>query len=113
MRHQKIILLSEDSETASNNLSHIKSMPSEHNQDLKSQRGVNPMDDYNAPSRRIYEGGLIKKSAIAQYCQVSIRTIDHWMYEKRIPYIKVGRNVRFRRPAVEEALLRYERRSTY
>ena len=58
-------------------------------------------------------GGLMRKSEDAQLCQVSVRTVDQWIAEKKIPSIKVGRNVRFRWPAVEAALMRYERRAIY
>jgi len=58
-------------------------------------------------------GGLMRKSEVAQLCRVSVRTIDQWIAEKKIPSIKVGRNVRFRWPAVEVALMRYERRAIH
>ena len=50
----------------------------------------------------------LKKAQVAQKAQVSLRTLDHWIKQKRVPFIKIGRNVRFRWPAVEAALNRFE-----
>jgi excisionase family DNA binding protein len=55
--------------------------------------------------------GLRTKSDVSRLAQVSIRTVDLWMREKKIPFIKVGRSVRFRWTAVEAALLKFERKS--
>ena len=54
--------------------------------------------------------GLQCKADIARLSKFSIRTIDALMAKKKIPFIKIGRSVRFRWPAVEAALLRFERK---
>ena len=44
---------------------------------------------------------------IAIRYRVSLRTIDRWIAEKRIPYIRLGtRSIRFRWDAVEKAINR-------
>jgi len=40
--------------------------------------------------------------------QVSRRTLGKWIAERRIPYIKLGRAVRFRPDAVAKALEKFE-----
>jgi len=40
--------------------------------------------------------------------QVSRRTLGKWCAERRIPYIKLGRAVRFRPDAVAKALEKFE-----
>lgn len=55
--------------------------------------------------------GLLTRTGIAALCNVSPRTIDRWVDDRRIPAIKIGRTIRFRWPAVETALLRFERKA--
>ena len=52
--------------------------------------------------------GFLTKVDIVRLTKFSRRKIDGMMAEKRLPFVKVGRSVRFRWPAVEAALLRYE-----
>jgi excisionase family DNA binding protein len=52
--------------------------------------------------------GLMRKADVAELCSVSPRTIDQWVKEKKIPFVKIGRNVRFRWRAVEAAILSFE-----
>jgi excisionase family DNA binding protein len=40
--------------------------------------------------------GLLKKRELAERLAISKRTLDVWMSMGRIPYLKVGRSVRFR-----------------
>jgi excisionase family DNA binding protein len=47
------------------------------------------------------------KQDVMREFQVSIRTVDKWMHERRIPYSKLGRLVRFDLKAVQKALARY------
>jgi len=54
---------------------------------------------------------LITRLDVAHLASVSPRTIDRWVKGKKIPYIKVGRILRFRWPAVEAALVKFERHS--
>jgi excisionase family DNA binding protein len=54
---------------------------------------------------------LITRHDVARLASVSPRTIDRWVDERRIPAIKIGRTIRFRWPAVETALMRFERKA--
>ena len=47
------------------------------------------------------------KAELAEFLDVSLRTVDSYISSRRIPYIKIGRLVRFRLPDVERALKRY------
>jgi len=49
----------------------------------------------------------ITKAELARYLDVSPRTVDNYISSRRIPYIKIGRLVRFRLADVERALKRY------
>ena len=49
----------------------------------------------------------INKLELAEFLDVSLRTVDSYVSSRRIPYIKIGRLVRFRLPDVERALKRY------
>lgn len=53
----------------------------------------------------------VKKRALAKEVGVSLRTIDSWMAERKIPYLKVGGVVRFNPEAVWKALGRFEVRA--
>ncbi|MCE9543629.1 MAG: helix-turn-helix domain-containing protein [Verrucomicrobia bacterium] len=54
---------------------------------------------------------LITRLDVAHLASVSPRTIDRWVKGRKIPYIKVGRTLRFRWAAVEAALVKFERHS--
>jgi excisionase family DNA binding protein len=50
---------------------------------------------------------LPDKRAIAKRYGVSTRTVDRWIAERRVPYIRFGRRcIRFRWPDVERAINR-------
>ena len=49
----------------------------------------------------------ITKTQLAKYLGVSPRTVDNYVSTRKIPYIKIGRTIRFRLAAVEKALERY------
>jgi excisionase family DNA binding protein len=53
----------------------------------------------------------LRKSDIARICNISLRTVDQWIAERKIPALKIGRTVRFRWPAVEAALVKFERKA--
>ena len=55
------------------------------------------------------EDGLVTKPELAKILRVSLRTCDNWMKAKILPYIKVGRLVRFNVRRCLEALARFER----
>ena len=37
---------------------------------------------------------LLTVQQVAERCGVSVRCVRHWIFEKRIPYVKLGRYVR-------------------
>jgi excisionase family DNA binding protein len=48
--------------------------------------------------------GLLSKRGLAPRLQISVRTVDEWMRKGRIPFLKIGKSVRFRLPDVLEKL---------
>jgi excisionase family DNA binding protein len=44
--------------------------------------------------------GLLNKWQLAEKLGIGKRTVDLWMKQKRLPFIKVGKTVRFRWPDV-------------
>jgi len=48
--------------------------------------------------------GLLNKRGLAVKLGISKRTVDAWMKNKRLPFIKVGKTVRFRWSDVLEKL---------
>jgi excisionase family DNA binding protein len=51
--------------------------------------------------------GLLTKRQLAPKLQIAPRTLDLWMRKGRIPFLKVGRTVRFRLGDVLEKLSTY------
>jgi hypothetical protein len=52
---------------------------------------------------------LVTKDVVAKAASVSLRTIENWMGQRRIPYIRLSRRcVRFRITAVLAALGKFE-----
>jgi excisionase family DNA binding protein len=51
--------------------------------------------------------GLLNKRELAVKLGISKRTVDAWMRQKRLTFIKVGKTVRFRWPDVLEKLQGY------
>jgi excisionase family DNA binding protein len=47
-------------------------------------------------------GGLLSVKEAAEYLGISESTIYTWKSQKRIPYIKVGRRVLFRRESLDK-----------
>lgn len=44
------------------------------------------------------------KGETAGYCEVTVRTIDNWMFKKRLPYYRTpGGHIRFKREDVLKA----------
>jgi excisionase family DNA binding protein len=48
--------------------------------------------------------GLLRKPELARKLSISKRTLDAWMKKGRVPFLKVGKSVRFRLPDVLEKL---------
>ena len=48
--------------------------------------------------------GLLTKRGLAPKLHISTRTLDDWMRKGRIPFLKVGKSVRFRWSDVLEKL---------
>lgn len=51
--------------------------------------------------------GLLDKPELAVKLRISKRTVDAWMKKRRLPFIKVGKTVRFCWPDVLEKLSEY------
>jgi excisionase family DNA binding protein len=51
--------------------------------------------------------GLLKKRGLAVKLGISKRTVDLWMHQGRLPFIKVGKTVRFRWADVLEKLSQF------
>jgi excisionase family DNA binding protein len=51
--------------------------------------------------------GLLRKRELAEKLAISKRTLEVWMAKGRIPFLKVGRSVRFRLADVLEKLQTY------
>lgn len=56
-------------------------------------------------------GSLITKAQLAAAKQVALRTVDKWMRGRIVPYLKIGRVVRFDPRKTELALQAFEHRS--
>jgi hypothetical protein len=53
--------------------------------------------------------GLVKKNVVAQAASVSCRSVENWMRQKRIPFVRLSpRCVRFHLPSVIAALRKFE-----
>jgi excisionase family DNA binding protein len=46
----------------------------------------------------------LTKDELANYYGVERRTIEHWMAKRYIPFVKIGKTVRFYRADVDEAV---------
>ena len=66
---------------------------------------MDPIHDTTANDRASV--GLLRKRELAEKLAMSKRTLDVWMARGRIPFLKVGRSVRFRLPDVLEKLSEY------
>jgi excisionase family DNA binding protein len=64
-----------------------------------------PLSDSSPPTP---ESGLIDKVGLAKFLLVSPRTVEDYVQQKKIPYIRLGwRTVRFRIADVKKALDRW------
>jgi excisionase family DNA binding protein len=48
--------------------------------------------------------GLLNKWELAAKLRIGKRTVDLWMHQKRLPFIRIGRTIRFRWSEVLEKL---------
>ena len=63
--------------------------------------------DFGSAYEADLSSALLTKQQIAALCNVHLRTVDTWIFQRKIPFLKVGRAVRFNRRAVEKALAKY------
>jgi excisionase family DNA binding protein len=47
---------------------------------------------------------LLTKNEMASVLQITTRTLEHWMFDGRIPYLRIARTVRFDLEAVMQQL---------
>jgi excisionase family DNA binding protein len=53
----------------------------------------------------------LNKHQAAELLQISLRTLDNWMSQRLLPYVRIARTIRFRRSDLEESIgTRFERR---
>ena len=60
------------------------------------------VNDIGATDRAVQ--GLLRKRELAARLAISKRTLDVWCAQGRVPFLKIGRTVRFRMSDVLEAL---------
>ena len=60
------------------------------------------------PAAERGEDYLLTKIDLAERLRVKPRTVDNWMAAGRLPFLKVGKTVRFSWPAVKKSLRRFE-----
>ncbi len=64
-----------------------------------------PTQDTNAAEKTNFEiKAYLTKGDVAALLRVTVRTIDEWMSRGLLPYLKVGRTVRFKAADVESHL---------
>jgi excisionase family DNA binding protein len=50
---------------------------------------------------------FLKKRELARHYGVSLRTVDKWVAQRKVPYLKIGYIIRFDLDKVEAALARF------
>jgi excisionase family DNA binding protein len=53
-------------------------------------------------AKNIHQSSYLTKQQAAELLQISIRTLDTWMARRLIPYLRIGRTIRFRQSDLEE-----------
>ncbi len=71
------------------------------------------MNDQHTDPRRAHADGetspLLTKAELAKRLRVSQRSIENWsLKERRIPYLKIGRSIRFDWGTVRAALAKHQ-----
>ena len=64
-----------------------------------------PVGEEQVPGSSAGDDGMITKPVLAARMDVSIRCVENWQQAKLVPFIKVGRVVRFHWPSVVAHLL--------
>jgi excisionase family DNA binding protein len=64
-------------------------------------------DDFD--TQRTESEGWVDQKAAAKHLKISRRTLYDWMQKGVIPYVRLGRSVRFRLSDVDEAMKRRRR----
>jgi hypothetical protein len=49
----------------------------------------------------------VSKKELAEHFKISVRTTDNWMKRKLLPYIRIGKNVRFKLSEADETINHY------
>jgi predicted DNA-binding transcriptional regulator AlpA len=54
------------------------------------------------------ERKLITKRDVSNRCVISLRTVDNWMEQGILPYLKIGKVIRFDSDEVDLAIARFK-----
>ncbi|MDQ7781204.1 MAG: helix-turn-helix domain-containing protein, partial [Planctomycetota bacterium] len=68
-----------------------------------------PSSGERTPPRDGATDVLMTVPEVARYMGVREQTVRKWVCQRRIPYVKIGRSVRFRREDIEEFLRKHRR----
>jgi excisionase family DNA binding protein len=52
---------------------------------------------------------VMTKKQASQYLKISVATLERWMAAERVPVVKLGRRVLFRKEALDALLRQHER----
>ena len=66
------------------------------------------IDSYSTENQRLFFDNLITVQELARLLGFAPKTIQNWISLRRIPYLKVGGKVFFRRESLEKWLKRKE-----
>ena len=76
---------------------------------VKKLHNAPPIPNVLVPLCAADDPALLKRPQLARAINVSVRTVDNWQKQKRIPYLKLSaRCVRYHLPSVLAALRRFE-----
>lgn len=64
-------------------------------------------------SEFVNNAGWVRKRDLAQYLSLSLRSVDNLIARKAIPFVRLGRSVRFRIADVDRALERFTRKEVH
>jgi excisionase family DNA binding protein len=56
--------------------------------------------------------GLLTEKEAAAYLRIKVRQLYNWRVSGLIPYIRIGKALRYRKSAIDEALERFTRHCT-